>query len=58
MKNTEFKLKVDVNSYIKKLENAFKKGSLRDAINLVAAETGLPRRTVYQGALKLTKGRK
>ena len=39
------------------LEAAFEGASLRDAINLVSAETGLPRRSVYQSALKLTKGR-
>ena len=39
------------------LEAAFEGASLRDAINLVSAETGLPRRFVYQSALKLTKGR-
>ena len=40
------------------LEAAFEGNSLRDAINWVSAEADLPRRTVYQRALKLNKGRK
>ena len=39
------------------LEEAFEKVSLRDAINSVSNETGLPKRIVYQNALKLKKGR-
>ena len=40
------------------LETAFEGGSLRDAISSVSNETGLPRRAVYQSALKLKKGQK
>jgi len=36
---------------------ALSQGSLRDAVDRIAAETGLPRKRVYARALELEKGK-
>lgn len=40
------------------LRNALKKFSVKDAASLIANETGLPKREIYQRALALTDGKK